>query len=477
MTTPKHKILIKGEFSGIQNYIFNIQSEGAAKELRKRSLHIADKNQAYADHLCKSLNLNCEHLAAGNFILIGDATSGLEEEFFKIRKEIYKAHAKAPFKIFLSHLFVKEKELSENYHQAISNLSQKTNAEKLHFGKNNAYNEIFEPYYHQPPEMSASNPEDCIPVFENIKQTVLIDEVKNKGTIDFDDLARFAELRTGSSYLASLKLDLDNLGKKFFSLTDPESNKHLSQQLHFFFEDPDGTLKQLIKNGSWQGMDGKKHYFSDNLYLVFAGGDDTFILGGYDALWEFTATLYSKFNEFAQNLKKDFPHLNLTFSASYNIFHSKFPVVKIAGKAEETLDEAKNYTYATEELPQKNKISILGQVFTWKEFMRLGEISYQLTRLIQNGESKTLLNRIRLSYKGFQSAEKDFSQGKLTMQKVWNLFYFIRNVKKQNADKVEQLMKEYENMILDDYLESKKSNPMLFPVAARLAELYTRNTT
>ena len=38
----ENKYIVKGDLSGIQNFIFNIPSKGAAKELKRRSLYVTN---------------------------------------------------------------------------------------------------------------------------------------------------------------------------------------------------------------------------------------------------------------------------------------------------------------------------------------------------------------------------------------------------------------------------------------------------
>jgi len=145
-------------------------------------------------------------------------------------------------------------------------------------------------------------------------------------------------------------------------------------------------------------------------------------------------------------------------------------MLKLAEQAENDLEKAKNVN------AKKNRITVMGEVFTWKEYSHLLEISCQLVDLVENKkESKALINRIRESHKGFSATLSHSPDGKLYVPRVWKLFYYLRNVKPENRDEIEKLIKEYEGLIMDAFMKKQKGNTMIFPVAARLAEYKLKN--
>ncbi len=84
-------ILINGDISGIQNFIFNISSKGAAKSLKGRSVYIQLINDIIVDYLLSKLELKRANLlyeGGGNFYIIAPACK--IESFETAKKQILK---------------------------------------------------------------------------------------------------------------------------------------------------------------------------------------------------------------------------------------------------------------------------------------------------------------------------------------------------------------------------------------------------
>lgn len=82
-------LLINGDISGIQNFIFNIPSKGAAKSLKGRSVYIQLINDVIVHHLLSKLQLkkaNLLYQGGGNFYILAPATK--IKVFEKARKDI-----------------------------------------------------------------------------------------------------------------------------------------------------------------------------------------------------------------------------------------------------------------------------------------------------------------------------------------------------------------------------------------------------
>ena len=85
----KHFMLINGDVSGIQDFIFNIPSKGAAKTLKGHSVYISLLTDVLTRYLTKELNLkeaNILYNGGGNFYIL--APKICEEKFLALRKEI-----------------------------------------------------------------------------------------------------------------------------------------------------------------------------------------------------------------------------------------------------------------------------------------------------------------------------------------------------------------------------------------------------
>lgn len=289
----------------------------------------------------------------------------------------------------------------------------------------------------------------------------------------------------GDNKLGVLKLDVDNLGKIFMKGLNSYFQNHvsigeiieLSNAIELFFE---GYLNELIKSdGDKRLLAGEKirgRNWDKVMYTVYAGGDDTFILGAYNEIFEFSYILRKSFEKYASNNKK------LTFSAGLGLFPYKYPVIKCAQYTEQFLDDAKSYTNENEELPQKNSVSLFGEVFRWDEFEKILEIRNLCIDIYKESNgNRAFLQKILNSTKGFRSIMNDIStKDKIEIAKVHRLAYYLRELRNKNNSKlkedVEQLIKEYEDMVIKSILSKTDNiyNIMIIPAAVRWAELNTK---
>lgn len=294
-------------------------------------------------------------------------------------------------------------------------------------------------------------------------------EKPGKGSIlEFETMGYFASLRTGTDKIAILKMDVDNLGKLFLKTISPSKAKQVSDALKSFFEEKllelwNGTFDSFVNNAKIPVP------FKENIYIVFAGGDDCMIIGGWDAVFEFAKLVRENFILFSKS--KGYP--DLTVSASLNVLDSKFPVVRMSALAEEAIKEAKN-----EEPQEKNRISVFGKVLTWDDFTKAYITTRSLENLIKNkNEPRGILNRLQVSHIGYEKLqEKAIAMGSVSNPAVWRLFYFIRNSK--NVTDIQDIVEVYQRALLDAIINKKRFNAAaMTPVSARWAEMLTRKKT
>ncbi|MDX1957332.1 MAG: type III-A CRISPR-associated protein Cas10/Csm1 [Leptospiraceae bacterium] len=159
-----------------------------------------------------------------------------------------------------------------------------------------------------------------------------------------------SEEMVGKSFLGVLKADVDNLGLIFQKGLSKNQNRKedyfsisrysaLSKSLNYFFSE---YLSEVLK----------KDY--PEIYTVYSGGDDMFLLGPYPILLKFISKFRNDFSEYTCN------NPNITFSAGFALQKPRVPISVGARKAEEELENAKENN--------KNSISLFGISLTWKEF-------------------------------------------------------------------------------------------------------------
>jgi CRISPR-associated protein Csm1 len=154
---------------------------------------------------------------------------------------------------------------------------------------------------------------------------------------------------SGVEALGILKADVDNLGK-LFACGLPEERLNLSRlatfsrQLNSFFA---LYLPNLLATD----------IRFQNVYTVFAGGDDLFLIGPWNRIIEFADELQKQFARFACRNK------DITISAGISVDKPGVPVPTIADQAEKALKASKH--------GGRNRLTIFAETVTWDEFHSL----------------------------------------------------------------------------------------------------------
>lgn len=136
-------ILVKGDISGIQEFIFNVKSDGAAQELKGRSFFIKLLNEVGIRFFIDEFNVsdinNCKiSVSGGNFILKLPKVSEYEKKVDFIQNSLTNALQYTGLNISISSV-----EATENYKEDIKLLHNKNRENKYHF--HNLYS-FFNPF-------------------------------------------------------------------------------------------------------------------------------------------------------------------------------------------------------------------------------------------------------------------------------------------------------------------------------------------
>lgn len=205
---------------------------------------------------------------------------------------------------------------------------------------------------------------------------------------EFSDLA---EASDGVKWLGVLRMDVDSLGDVFkYGLGKHATISRmttLSESLRLFFE---GWVPQLCRqyNRFEQGD-------KDRLYLIYAGGDDLFVVGAWSVLPELAKQIRDDFRAFVGGD-------HITLSGGIAIEHQKFPLYQLANDAKHALDdEAKEHERTINgRRVKKDALCFLRTPMGWDVFEEIVRWKEELLGMLEPGGNATALPRGFLSRLG-----------------------------------------------------------------------------
>ena len=175
-------------------------------------------------------------------------------------------------------------------------------------------------------------------------------------TADYDYLAESSE---GVHWLGALQMDVDDLGNVFKNkLENATISRHatLSRELRLFFE---GYVPELCRQYN-------NRQDKEMLELIYAGGDDLFLVGGWSALPDIAEQIRTEFRHFVTGD-------HITLSGGIAIEHKKFPLYQFADLSDKAEKAAKNLCRKNAECKviEKDAICFLRKPMSWENFVEV----------------------------------------------------------------------------------------------------------
>ena len=282
----------------------------------------------------------------------------------------------------------------------------------------------------------------------------------------FDQLAGDASLKR----LGILRMDVDNLGNIFKNGFDTNRRTFsrysaLSRSLDYFFK---GYLNYLWKTG--ESSTGEA--FHQHTFILYAGGDDLFIIGKWNVVLAFAGKIQTDFREYVCE------NPALSISGGMALVPSRFPIAKAAGLSELEEKQAKGHHF---EQTDKNAISFLGTPLCWIfEFETVERIKNDLIRFIRDEPQipKGLLTKISTLYAMKQEQEKQGQNPRWQWMAAYDLGRAVERAKTLDA-------KAFFRQLQQDLFTNKSYQGQklrgsyefldLLNIAARWAELEMRS--
>ncbi|UOF92509.1 type III-A CRISPR-associated protein Cas10/Csm1 [Fodinisporobacter ferrooxydans] len=269
--------------------------------------------------------------------------------------------------------------------------------------------------------------------------------------LSFDEIA---ERSKGTKQLGFLKADVDNLGIIMtFGLKKNDKKLRLSVisslsfMLDMFFS---GWLSEQLK------------IYFPNIYTVFSGGDDLYIIGPWEEITKFSIVLKNSFYKHVCN------HPDITISAGLTFAHPKSPIHYQTELTENELENAKEIP-SIENNTSRNQVSIFNTSLSWERFALLLE---ETDKLLNWWQMKKISSSILYRLSSFANDYISYRNGEIGPTYLPWISYMI----KQNISRQDTELFQWVSQFIDSkYIDSQEMNPLAYiPVQVKLLQMFKK---
>lgn len=286
-----------------------------------------------------------------------------------------------------------------------------------------------------------------------------------------DELAVPMEKESRFKRWAVLRLDVDNLGTTFQKgfekaekdVISPSRIASLSFALQLFFE---GWLPQLAGPQLNDDHPQAQRDLSKHVYIQYAGGDDVFVVGSWDALPEYARRIRRSLGEYVTH------NPQLTVSGGITVVEEGFPLYQAADQAHEAESAAKSFKRA--DGSAKDAVTFLGATLDWRDFGETEKLAYQLAGAVKRNAlpraalqtTLELVERVRQARRSNKSTKPLFGPW------TWMAAYQLTRMEKRTKDtEVAALIRQIQEVFLKPTDQRQFDRTAL---AARWAQYLTR---
>ena len=477
------QLFVGGDLSGIQKFLYTISSKKAAVSLKGRSFYL----QKYMENTCDGLKTvvldagsqtaNAIYCSGGKFYMLADYSpeivTAIDEYTIQVKTSLWEEH-KGQLGINIAYV-----PFTENPDGTVecdglecvkpgilwkivnADFYQQKNQKCKDFLQSE-FASFFEPIpvggIPKVCAVTGIESADCvlIDLGSDTKSYVLpsVDKQIKLG----EELRKVNHFRTFEEYagdtdLGILRMDVDGLGKRFIEGFDSIGEyQRFSVRLVDFFEKEVQKIQQ-------------EPSFRDYLNIIYAGGDDIFIVGRWDKVIDMAERIHK---ETEARFKSD----GISISGGVAVVQPRFPIAKAAQLAGEAESAAKSFRGG-----EKNAFHMLGKTVSWDgEFEFVKSFKQQFVSLIEDfGLSKSILHKIMLyssiadlnRIRRREGKSEDYSY-------VWHISYYLtRYIERYKSN---EAISVFCRTLRDKELTSKNGRSLeLIALAARWAELLLKD--
>ncbi|MBZ4663996.1 MAG: cas10 [Caloramator sp.] len=477
--------LIKGDISGIQSFLYNIDMEDALKNLKARSFYLSYILDIIARYIVDEEGLtlsNILYCGGGHFYIIAPnkTKERIEEYRSKIQEVLFKAHgidvsvllscvefnigdlATADFsKVF----WAAGNKLSEEKFKKFSNILNedffmpRENINICPYCKREIKGDICEfcesfvelgnalyrnkyVYLHKREKFTGKvkRVEDVFASFGyEIEFTDQLNKKAfsiNKEGVDFKNTLGYIKTANYMFKEGSRTATLEEVSQKAQGIKRWGVLRGDVDNLGKIFLEGLGENKSISRvatlSSELEIFFGKflEDYVRENYkecMVIYSGGDDFFIIGPWSSLPDLAYGLTHKFNDYTGG------NSDITISMAIEIAPDvKFPVFRVAEDAGDSLDMAKEYERGGK---TKNALSFLKDVIGWEEFEEFKEIKNDMKYLVV--DKNVTRNIYYTIYSIINQYERSKEEGDLF--KSWRLVYYFARLQERHKDAKENI--------------------------------------
>ncbi|MCC5943489.1 MAG: hypothetical protein JJT94_01035 [Bernardetiaceae bacterium] len=277
--------------------------------------------------------------------------------------------------------------------------------------------------------------------------------------------------------LGVLRMDVDNLGTLFQSGLGTRASfaryACLSRSMDYFFK---GHLNHIWAEGNL-GYGVEEIEFKKRSLILYAGGDDLFLIGRWDIMIAFAKAINENFAKYVGYNTK------LKLSGGMSAVGAKFPIMKAAQICEDAEKVAKQHEYKIEENGkeyyfQKNAFTLFGVPLNWEQEFPIVE-NLKDEFVVFGKKTRSILQKVQAHYQQYE-----YQTQKATAPSwKWNIAYDFAQIKDRYRDN--ELRQFIDRLSTDIFCNKYSRNPdkktahtmfKLINLAARWAELEIRST-
>lgn len=475
-----NKLFVGGDLSGIQRFLYNISSKKAAVSLKGRSFYLRQLMENVCSDIKRAVEANGAkavdviYSSGGKFYLLTDNTPQIVEAVETCAKQakqnLWEEH-KGQLGLNISYVAFDEHpdgtiDCQDALGQKPGYLWKIVNADFVH-QKSQKFKDLLTENYQDffdpipvggKPKVCAVTgieSEDCVKIpkdDEDEEMYVLpsvYEQIKEGEKLCREDGFRSFKDYAGNSDLGVLRMDVDGLGKRICDGFDYIGQyKTFSKRLVDFFEKETKIIQQELA-------------FKPYLNIIYAGGDDLFVVGHWNKVIDFAERI-------RQETNNRFGNDGISISGGIAVVQPKFPISKAAELAGDAENAAKQFRNG-----EKNAFHMLGKTVSWdKEFDYVKSFKQQFVSLIDNYElSKGILHKLML-YSSIADRNKVLrKEGKPEdFSYIWHISYYLTRYMKRYENN--QTVCDFCRSLRDREIDYRNGrNLELIALAARWAEL------